>query len=110
MTTSQSSQARVHAKDQTLTLFEGSDSPVLSIDTCMGERLQVVPTSESVCWSPCGVIYVFHVRQRGRAPRLPPVWIGEWRRNTHGPSVQGGKGYVGGQCSRASKHRREHAC
>ena len=40
------------AKDQTLTLFGDSDSPVPAIDPSIGEGLQVVPTSESVCWSP----------------------------------------------------------
>ena len=50
------------AKDQTLTLFRGSDTSVPSIDTSIDEVLQVVPTSQSVCWSPSGVIYVLHAR------------------------------------------------
>jgi len=51
---------------------------VLSIDTSMGEGLQVVPTSESVCRSPSGVIYVLHVRdtrtKEVEVPRLTAVW------------------------------------
>ena len=66
------------AKDQTLTLFGDSDTPVPAIDPSIGEGLQVVPTSESVCWSPSGAIYVLHVRgtrtKEVEGPRLLPMW------------------------------------
>ena len=45
-------QPKKKAEDQTLTLFSHLITPVPS----MGKMLQVVPTSESVCWSSSRVV------------------------------------------------------
>ena len=62
------SQALVHYS-------RGSDSDVVfgfTMNTSMGKVLQVVPTSESVCWSPSGVIFFTrqgHKDQGGRGSK-----------------------------------------